>query len=82
MAGINSVFPRDALCVGMDPEFFFPLPGDAFGIAAAKVVCAGCPVRAECLAFALEFGDNVPGAVYGGLTGEERDALARRSLAA
>ena len=77
-----AVFPRDALCVGMDPEFFFPLPGGALGIAAAKAVCAECPVRAECLAFALGFGDNEPGAVYGGLTGEERDALARRTLAA
>ena len=77
-----AAFPRDALCVGMDPEFFFPLFGDAPGVAAAKAVCGACPVRAECLAFALEFGDVVPGAVYGGLTGEERDALVRRSPAA
>ena len=75
-------FPRDALCVGMDLEVFFPLPGDALGIAAAKAVCAACPVRDECLAFALEFTDVVPGAVYGGLTGEERDALVRGVMAA
>lgn len=71
-------FPRDALCVGMDPEVFFPLPGSTHGVAAAKAVCALCPVRAACLEFALRFGDVEPGAVYGGLTGEERDALARR----
>ena len=75
-------FPRDARCVGMDPEFFFPLPGDARGVAAAKAVCGACPVKAQCLAFALEHGDTEPGAVYGGLTGEERDALVRRVAAA
>lgn len=75
-------FPRDALCVGMDPELFFPLPGDTRGVATAKAVCAECPAVVECLEFALGFGDVEPGAVYGGLTGEERDALARRSRAA
>ena len=74
-------FPRDALCVGMDPEVFFPLPGNAPGVAAAKAVCAACPVRAKCLTFALKVADTVPGAVYGGTTGEERDALLRPAAA-
>lgn len=75
-------FPRDALCVGLDTELFFPLPGDAAGVAEAKAVCAACPVRAECLAFALALKDVVPGAVYGGTTGDERrELLARRHAA-
>lgn len=74
-------FPRDALCVGMDPEVFFPFPGDLRGIEAAKVVCRDCPVRAQCLEFAYLHGDVEPGHVYGGLTGEERDAAWRRVAA-
>lgn len=71
-------FPRDALCRGMDPELFWPVPGDTAGVAAAKAVCARCPVRAGCLEFALAWGDTEDG-IYGGLTGAERDALFRRS---
>ncbi len=43
----------------------------------AKAVCAGCPVQAECLAFAVET-RQVHG-VWGGL-GEEELARLRRSL--
>jgi WhiB family redox-sensing transcriptional regulator len=73
------LFPRDAACRGMDTELFFPVPGDVAGVARAKAVCAGCPVRAECLAVALAGADVVPGAVWGGTTGEEREALLRRA---
>ncbi|MCX4694473.1 WhiB family transcriptional regulator [Streptomyces sp. NBC_01408] len=40
--------------------------------AAAKRVCAGCPVRAECLEHALR--TREPFGVWGGLTEEERRA--------
>ena len=36
----------------------------------AKALCAACPVRAECLEFALETG-QVHG-IWGGLTAQER----------
>ena len=38
---------------GVDPDLFFPAPGDLRGINAAKGVCARCPVRRACLADAL-----------------------------
>jgi hypothetical protein len=44
-------------CRSYDPEFFFPIGKTGRAIAEiqrAKAVCAACPVRAECLAFALE----------------------------
>lgn len=42
----------------------------------AKVVCSGCPVRAECLAEAL---DNViEWGVWGGMTERERRAVLRK----
>ena len=40
-----------AACRDADPDLFFP---DRAGtdISAAQVICAGCPVRAQCLEFA------------------------------
>jgi WhiB family transcriptional regulator, redox-sensing transcriptional regulator len=65
-----------ASCRGRDPEMFFPV-GDAWEgesnerrAEQAKAVCAVCPVRALCLADALERGDAW--AVLGGTLPEER----------
>jgi WhiB family transcriptional regulator, redox-sensing transcriptional regulator len=66
-------------CVSADPELFFPV--SATGPSRhqeerAKAICARCPVRAECLRFALDTG-QVNG-VWGGL-GEGELARLRRS---
>ncbi len=53
-----------------DPELFFPADGDTEGEDKAKSICAGCPYRAPCLAFALASG-QVHG-IWGGLTEDER----------
>ena len=42
----------------------------------AKMVCAGCPVRTECLAEALD--NQIEWGVWGGLTERERRALLRK----
>jgi len=42
---------RHGLCVGVDPELFFPTRGDS--PAEAKAICAECSVRVECLEYAL-----------------------------
>lgn len=42
-----------ALCVGEDPEVFFPLPGDRATAAKAREICARCPVIEACLTAAL-----------------------------
>ncbi|RJQ77830.1 WhiB family transcriptional regulator [Pseudonocardiaceae bacterium YIM PH 21723] len=57
-----------------DPEVFFPLDGDEFGIGLAKRVCAGCPVRRSCLQYALHH--DVQG-VWGGTTEDERRQMRR-----
>ncbi|MER7047057.1 WhiB family transcriptional regulator [Streptomyces jumonjinensis] len=57
----------------VDPELFFPEPDEIDRIAAAKTLCAQCPVRRTCLDTALENGDR--DGIRGGLTEEERDAL-------
>jgi len=46
----------------------------------AKQVCAGCPVRTECLAEALD--NQIEWGVWGGMTERERRALLRRRPAA
>lgn len=70
---------RDAACKDLDPNLFFPIgvTGPAVDqIAAAKSICNQCPVRGECLDFAIttnqEFG------VWGGTTEDERRVLRRQ----
>ncbi len=46
----------DAACKGMDAEWFFTERGQS--TAPAKAVCAGCPVREACLAYALAAGEK------------------------
>lgn len=57
----------------MDPDELF-VQGAAQN--RAKVVCATCPVRTECLADALD--NRVEYGVWGGMTERERRALLRR----
>ncbi|WP_328886142.1 WhiB family transcriptional regulator [Streptomyces sp. NBC_00316] len=56
-----------------DPEWFFPEPDETGKIAAAKMLCAQCPVRRACLDAALETNDTF--GIRGGLTEEERASL-------
>ncbi len=64
----------DARCAEVDPELFFPEPGAP--TAPAKRICAGCPVRVECLAYALD--TREAHGVFGGLSAQERLRLLRR----
>ena len=72
-----------AACQHADPDLFFPIsaagPGQA-QLAGAKAVCARCPVRHDCLRYALT-ADPVQG-VWGGLTEEERRLLRQREAKA
>ena len=63
-------------CVGVDPDLFFGGRGDNKSHAAAKRVCAGCEVRDECLAYALD--NNERFGVWGGLSERQRRALRPR----
>lgn len=81
---VNTVVTKDwrhrAACRDVNPELFFPL-GDVFTKAEAgqlrqaKAVCRSCPVRAECLAWAI--GSGLTHAVAGGMTEDERRAVRR-----
>ncbi|WP_308282989.1 WhiB family transcriptional regulator [Pseudonocardia nigra] len=78
MSTRNLLWHLDAACVGMDPEVFYPLDltPDSLGVAAAKRVCADCPVRGECLADVLAAEDpSRRWGISGGTTPAERSAL-------
>lgn len=62
---------------GVDPEDFFPTSGHHGRAAAerAKTVCASCPVRDACLAYALPIG--ALHGIWGGTTAHERLRLRR-----
>ena len=67
-------------CADVDPELFFPEPGQAAQIAEAKGWCTGtatapeCPLRSTCLQVALRRGEH---GVWGGTTEDERAELRR-----
>ncbi|WP_442788361.1 WhiB family transcriptional regulator [Amycolatopsis sp. NBC_01286] len=70
----TSWMTTERACFGEDPELFFPLgEGRAFTeqIREAKQVCAGCPLRQQCLQFGMTQSDGI----FGGLTAEERRTM-------
>src|SRR3954454_11735398 len=69
-----------AACRDEDPELFFPIgnTGPALlQIEEARTVCQRCDVTEQCLAWALESGQDA--GVWGGLSEDERRALKRRT---
>lgn len=74
---------HQAACTDVDPELFFPVgrpgvtpPEQDARTTRAKAVCRGCPVKAECLTWALDHGDDY--GVWGGMDPDERRALKQR----
>lgn len=65
-----------AACVGKDPDLFFPVY--EVDEAAAKAVCDGCPVKDDCLQWALD--TNEPHGIWGGLNDRERQNLRKRMM--
>jgi len=68
-----------AACQSVDPDLFFPMSATnpaRSELAAAKAVCANCPVQDECLQYALAAG-QVQG-IWGGMSEEERRLLRQR----
>lgn len=58
-----------------DVDLFYPDKGGSNK--KAKAVCAACPVRVQCLQYALEAGEQF--GIWGGLSEQERTALRRRN---
>ena len=76
---MEPVVGKQAACATVEPELFFPLytVGGVGELreAQAKEVCRRCPIKNECLEFALHTNDQW--AILGGMTPAERSALKR-----
>lgn len=69
----NEDWQERALCAQTDPEAFFPEKGGS--TREAKKICQRCPVRAECLEYALAHDERF--GIWGGLSERERRRLKR-----
>ena len=72
-----------AACVGKDAELFFGPDGERpqdqeIREAKAAAVCTRCPVRAQCLEYALA--NSIKHGIWGGLTREGRSRERRRRV--
>ena len=70
----NEDWASQAACRAASPDQLFVRGAEQNK---AKKLCAGCPVKAECLAEALE--NQIEWGVWGGMTERERRALLKRS---
>ena len=69
----NQGWRAQAKCLGADFDLFFPERGKS--TREAKAVCRACPVREECLDFAMRNGERF--GIWGGLSERERRRLRR-----
>lgn len=65
----------DALCAQTDPEAFFPEKGGS--TRDAKKVCGACPVKQQCLEYALSNDERF--GIWGGMSERERRRLRKKS---
>ena len=71
---INEPWLDNAMCANMEPAIFFPPPKANNG--PAKSICYQCPVRNDCLNYALQH--NIREGVWGGMGERERQREAKR----
>lgn len=69
----NEPWIDEAVCPQTDPEAFHPEKGGS--TREAKMICLSCPVRLECLEYALARDERW--GVWGGLSERERRRLKR-----
>jgi WhiB family redox-sensing transcriptional regulator len=72
-AVLASPWMADARCHDLPPAVFFP--SDGAGVEVARRYCAECPVRTECLEYALQH--HIDHGVWGGASERERHRIAR-----
>jgi WhiB family redox-sensing transcriptional regulator len=70
---VNEQWTKSAACAQIGGDFWFPEKGDFAND--AKQICSGCPVRAECLEYALD--NKIQEGVWGGVNARARRDLAR-----
>ncbi|WP_407923950.1 WhiB family transcriptional regulator [Corynebacterium comes] len=71
---VEQEWQDQALCAQTDPEAFFPEKGGS--TREAKRICMACPVRDDCLEYALEHDERF--GIWGGLSDRERRRLKKQ----
>lgn len=64
-------------CADKPPSLFFP--SDGVGVDVARKVCEGCPVKSECLEYALT--NRIDHGVWGGTSERERRRILKARAA-
>jgi WhiB family redox-sensing transcriptional regulator len=78
MIEFSSDWRADSACRTADPDLFFPVAGGTAAskqIAKAQRICAGCPVKEQCLDYAMS--THEPAGIWGGTTPDERVRVRR-----
>jgi WhiB family transcriptional regulator, redox-sensing transcriptional regulator len=73
VAGHDDDWRERAACRGLDPDLFYPERGA--DPKPAQRICADCPVREECLDYAMERREI---GIWGGTSEQERRRMKRR----
>lgn len=73
----KGAWTQNAACQGVDTEIFYPATPDEE--AEALSICATCPVRAQCLDYAIR-NREIYG-IWGGATPEQRRRMRRERAA-
>lgn len=73
---IEADWHLQGLCAQTDPEAFFQEKGGSSR--EARRICKGCPVRDECLEFALKNDERF--GVWGGMSAQDRKRLKERRI--
>lgn len=60
-------------CAHRDPAMFFP--SDGVGVEIARRACEGCPVKVQCLEYAIS--ERIDHGVWGGCSERERRRIIR-----
>ncbi|MDP9801346.1 WhiB family redox-sensing transcriptional regulator [Arcanobacterium wilhelmae] len=68
---------EDALCAQTDPDIFYPEKGGS--TAPATSICRNCPVRAECLDYAVT--NDIRHGIWGGTSDNDRKRMSRERKA-
>lgn len=75
MVGVDQDWRADGLCAQTDADLFFAV--GALEHKQAKRICRSCPVRTECLSYAMD--SPVDHGIWGGLTERERRRWRRKA---
>jgi WhiB family redox-sensing transcriptional regulator len=70
----DTLWMAEGSCRDQPPSLFFP--SDGVGVDRARKICATCPVKAECLEYALS--NRIDHGVWGGTSERERRRILKR----